>query len=242
LELLLSPEEMGLDSEMTLLVNGRRVFARLSRHSRAKLSISDVATSQSVSSLSKEAFVAAYDAIGVDETQLGIKRLYTGPCTIVKPSGRSPFTTKLSYLLQNPIRDRYIYYKYESCRESDLSLEHTSDSNYIVIVDARSPSSQQQKLLEAIGLKLEPDRLTWKGQSYDGDYYAFISCPNPWFADRQVMVVAYSDDKLESEIVGLMNTFDRNPHFYYDAIVYHRGRIQGLRHEAEKSESLGGVV
>ncbi|WP_027086219.1 hypothetical protein [Cohnella panacarvi] len=242
LELLLSPEEMGLDSEITLLVNGRRASARLSRYSRATLSIGDAAASLSVSNLSKEAFIAAYDAIGVDETQLGIKRLYTGPCTVVKPSGRSPFTTKLSYLLQNPIRDRYIYYKYESCRESELNLEHTSESNYIFIVDARSPSVQQQRLLEAIGLKLEPERLTWKGQSYEGDYYAFIACPNPWFADRRVMVAVYNSDKLDGEIVGLMNSFDRNPLFYYDAIVYHHGRIQGLRHEAEKSESLGGVV
>ena len=248
LELLLSPEEMGLDSEITLLANGRRMFARLARYSRATLSIGDVATSLTVTNLSKEAFIAAYDAIGADETQLGIKRLYTGPCTIVKPSGRSSFTTKLSYLLQNPIRDRYIYYKYESCRESELSLEHTSERNFIVIVDARSPSLQQTRLLEAIGLKLEPERLTWRGQSYDGDYYAFISCPNPWFADRRVMVVAYNGDGLDGEMIGLMNSFDRNPLFYYDAIIYHHGRVHGLRHEAAKSESelesesLGGVV
>lgn len=242
LELLLSPEEMGLDSGVALRVNGREAFARLNGHSRATLSFDDAGARLSVANLSKEAFIAAYDAIDVDETQLGIKRLYTGPCTVVKPSGRSPFTTKLSYLLQNPIRDRYIYYKYESCRESDLSLEQINERNYIFIVDARSPSLQQQRLLQAIGLRLEPERLTWKGQTYDGDYYAFIACPNPWFADRHVMVVAYSNDKLESEIVGLMNSFDRNTLFYNDAIVYHHGQIQGLRNEMEKSESLGGVV
>lgn len=242
LELLLSPEEMGLDSELALSVNGRKVKARLNGYSRATLSIRDTAVELSVSNLSREAFAAAYDAIDVDETQLGIKRLYTGPCTVVKPSGRSSFTTKLSYLLQNPIRDRYIFYKYEACRESDLSWELASQSNYIFIVDARNKSLQHKRLLQAIGLKVDPESLTWKGETYGGDYYAFIACPNPWFADRHVMVVAYNNEKLENEIVGLMNAFDRNPLFYYDALVYHQGAIQALRNELEKSESMGGAV
>lgn len=243
LELLLSPVEMGLDARLDMTVNGRSLFARLNRYSRVTLSIRDDAVEVSVSSLSKEAFRTAYDAIGVDETQLGIKRLYTGKCTIVKPNGRSPFTTKLSYLLQNPIRDRYIFYKYEACRESELPSELAGDSNYVFVVDARSPSSQQRKLMQAVGLRLEPESLTWKGQTYEGDFYAFIACPNPWFADRLVMLVAYNNENLENEIVGLLNSFDRNPLFYYDALVYYQGSIQALRNDVpEKSESLGGAV
>ncbi|TXK77432.1 hypothetical protein [Paenibacillus sp. N3.4] len=185
--------------------------------------------------MNEQEFEREYHAIDVDEEKLGIKQIYLSACTIVKPEGSNPsklsLVSKLAYLLQNPIKDRYIYYKYEAINEQDLDWEQESPSlaNHVFIIDTRSKSEKQEKLLATLDMNMDEERLIYRGQMFVGTYFTFIKCRHPYYNERLLLIVAFNDDQVETEIITWMNAFETNPLFYNDAVVFHDGRYHGFR-------------
>jgi dienelactone hydrolase len=221
---LASTKAMRLESEIEIIINHSKQKIQLSRYSRISITMKDLSFTAAIARLSKAEFDKAYDYFGMDENLMGIKQLYLDKCRVVKPDfkkeGRMALNRKLSFLLQFPIKERYIPYQYESCYENEFDMEHTGLSNLVFMIDARNKSDKQEKLLESTGIKLDARSMTYKGRAFFGDYFTFIKCQNPLYSEHSILIVAYNSDVLEGEIIKLMNAFDTQPLFYNDWFVY----------------------
>lgn len=235
--ILLNTKEMKLNQEVELVINNKRQTIFLSEYSLVLVSVqTDHSFILDITPLSLQNFNQAYDSIGVDDALLGIKQLYIKKCTIVKPDRRkenvSSFGTKLAYLLQNPMKDRYIFYKYEAIFEKDLELSNGASGNLVYIIDLRSKSQSQEKLLNSLELKMDASGMRYQNEQINGDFFTFIKCDNPLYKDQYILIVAFNSDSLENEIIQLMNSFDSNPIFFYDALLFHKGKYQSFRNQA----------
>ncbi|MFC5468070.1 hypothetical protein ACFPPD_05010 [Cohnella suwonensis] len=239
-ELLLARKEMGLDAEVVLSVNGFSHRISPAAYSRVAVELSGGVPAASMETLTPDEFEAAYSASGIEESQMGIRKVYLAPCTVVKPADGGPFAAKLAYLLQNPMKDRYIPYRYESCREETFEPE-TAEVSRIWVIDARRQSGKQRKLLYGLGLSANASGIAWRGKKYEGDAFAAVLGTDPWRPDRLALALVYNSEACEGEMLRLLNAFETDPLFAHDAIFYCTGggydTIRGGEHGAI---SLGG--
>jgi|GEM_PF-1930964 len=242
--LLLPRGELQLAPRIRLSVNGTARTVELDAYTRLDVALQPDGWTLRREPLTAAQFAAAYDAIGIDEERMGIRQVYLSACTVVKPPGawedKRSFVNKLAYLLQNPIKDRYIYYKYNSCCEAEWDWLKQSDGHVILAVDARSPGDRQQAALRELGLALDARQLTLEERVFEGPYYAFIKCRHPLQPDRLVLVVAYNNECVEHELLLLMNAFETSPLFYNDALVYDGTgyhEFRSTKHFLSKDES-----
>ncbi|NEW09341.1 hypothetical protein GK047_25685 [Paenibacillus sp. SYP-B3998] len=233
--LLLSREKMILAPTIEIAVNSAVHRVDLTPYCKLWVSWQPDKYMVEVIPMTEQEFEGKYHTIGVDEEQMGIKQIYLSACTIVKPEGGIPskrsLVSKLVYLLQNPIKDRYIYYKYEAINEQALDWEKESSShtNHVIIIDVRSKSKKQEKLLDTLGIYMDEEKLIYREQMFVGTYFTFIKRRHPYYSERLLLIVAFNDDQVETEIITWMNAFETNPLFYNDAVVFHDGNYQGFR-------------
>ncbi|WP_058304259.1 hypothetical protein [Gorillibacterium timonense] len=227
LRVVLSRKDLGLDEDVVLFVNGSVCSIHLGGYTSIELDTSSAeARIVSTELMTPEAFEKWYQDILIDENQMGMKRIYLGKCAVVRPAVRSSLFSKLAYLLQNPIKDRYIFYRYDTCREAELSLEEPGERHLIVLVDARDKTPLQQRLLNDVGLTAEASGICWGEEAVEGEYFAMVCTANPYRPDRMVLFAVTNTDAVEEEWIALLNSFDTNPVFYYNALIYHRGRLR----------------
>ncbi|MEO3944726.1 hypothetical protein [Gorillibacterium sp. CAU 1737] len=225
LRLVLPKKELGLEEKVTLFVNGSPCQVALGDYTCIELDTSEL-EARVISSVgwSAEAFHEWLNAVIVDEQQLGMKKVYLSACTVVRPVVRSAMFTKLHYLLQNPIKDRYIYYRYDSCREQEMQLAGPEERNWVLLVDARTPSEGQAKLLADVGVTADEDGISWQEERVSGDYFGMLTVSNPYSPYAgQLLLAITNTDELEEEWIGLLNRFDTHPLFYQDGFIYYRG-------------------
>ncbi|MCD1258653.1 hypothetical protein B5M42_007375 [Paenibacillus athensensis] len=243
--LLLPRGELQLAPRIRLGVNGVVCAVELDAYTQLDITLQpDGRWTLKRGLLTAAQFEAAYRAIGVDEERMGIQQVYVSACTVVKPPGawedKRSFVNKLAYLLQNPIKDRYIYYKYNSCCATEWDWLKQGDGHLIMPVDARSPGESQLAVLRELGLSLNAGQLTLEGRVFEGPYFAFIKCRHPLQPDRLVLVVAYNNECVEHELLLLMNAFETSPLFYNDAFVYDGAgyhEFRSTKHFLSKDES-----
>ncbi|GGI46483.1 hypothetical protein GCM10008018_17320 [Paenibacillus marchantiophytorum] len=233
--LLLNREKMILADRIEIAVNGAVQRVALAPYCKLWVSWQPNNYRVEVIPMTEQEFEGKYHAIGVDEERMGIKQIYLNACTIIKPEGSNPskrsMVSKLAYLLQNPIKDRYIYYKYETGNEQDWDWEQErqTHTNHVFIIDARSKSKKQEKLLNKLDINMDEERLIYREQMFAGTYFTFIKCRHPYYSERLLLIVAFNDDQVETEIITWMNAFETNSLFYNDAVVFHDGRYHGFR-------------
>ncbi len=241
--LLLNAEAMKLNDEIEIAVNGLTRSVSLGKCARVWVALSDQRMDIGLKPLSKARFGKEYDRVDVAEDAMGIKQVYLHRCVFVRSdSGKEEdraFRKKLSYLLQNPIKDRYIFYRYESRSESELEHEPECDMNTVHMVDVRHVSDMQRRLLEQAGLRLEVSGMAFAEKQFSGHYFAFIKCEDPRRPGRFRLIVAYNGDELQSEIIQFMNTFDTNPLFWHDAVICHNRNYYSFRYR-EAHHFIGG--
>ncbi|UJF31349.1 hypothetical protein [Paenibacillus hexagrammi] len=233
--LFLSREHMALQSQVNIKVNGTDLAIHLPDYAKVRILEENGTYRTLIRSMSASDFEREYNEISVDYRVLGIKQAYLHACKVVKPEGphitRRCLASKLAYLLQNPIKDRYIYYRYESCtvEEFERVQVDSSQSAYVLILDAAHLNDWQRQLLSRLNIQLDEQQLIYRKQTYQGTCFAFILCQHPESPDTPLLLVLYNDPQVESEMIGFMNSFDTNPIFYNDAVVYHEGQYHGFR-------------
>ncbi|MEW9700454.1 hypothetical protein [Paenibacillus sp. SI8] len=235
LSLLLSRVHMSLSSSIEVSVNG--VIRRVGIADACKLVITleNNMLRVDVLRLASGEFEQQYHAIGIDIRRMGMKQIYLSACTIIKPDsllhGRRSLANKLAYLLQNPMKDRYIYYKYESCTEEEFDWDQadSGDTNFVLLVDVEKINEKQQELLNKLQIHASKDKLVYNDQIFNGVYFTFILCRHPMHAERLLLIVAYNNNEVECEMITWMNSLDTNPLFYNDAVVFHEGKYHGFR-------------
>lgn len=239
--LVLSRPDLQLPQQVTIAVNGRPHTVRLGDYTRIVFDLRKPDEQPVTETITEQAFHEWYDEVVVDERQMGIKRLYLRRSVVVRPTVRNDLSAKLAYLLQNPVRDRYIFYRYETCRESELVWGGEEKRNLVLISDLRAASGRERQLMDAIGFEGDADGVRWKGQYFAGPSFGLLTAENPFAPDRMVMLAFYNSDALNEEFVGLLNTFDSNPLFYQQALIYHQGSVVTFARETELTEITGGV-
>jgi dienelactone hydrolase len=238
--LLLSREDMDLAGLIRIVVNGWAAAVAVDSYTRVSVRVSGESFYVTAEPLSEFQFRQCYDRIRADESLLGIKRVYLNPCKVIRPAVRSGFTRKLAYLLQNPIRSRYLFYKYDSAAEEEYRPEEPGFGNSIWIIDSRSMSAAQQRLAEATGLTLGPDRFGWQGEVWEGDYFALVSLPDPYHPEGLLLMALYNSESVEAEMIRLMNEFDTNRLFFRVAVLFHQGRYRTLAGREPAALAPGG--
>lgn len=241
LMLVLSRPDMQLPPQVTIAVNGQPYTVQLDDYTRIVFDLCLPDEQPVTEALTEQAFHEWYDEIVIDERQMGIKRLYLRRSVVVRPTVRNDLSAKLAYLLQNPVRDRYIFYRYETCRESELVWGGEEKRNLVLISDLRAASGRERQLMDAIGFTGDADGVRWKGEAFAGPSFGLLTAENPFAPDRMVMLAFYNSDALNEEFVALLNTFDTNPLFYQQALIYHQGRVVTFAEEAALTEITGGV-
>ena len=231
--LLLDCDAMGLEHEIEIDVNGRKLIMQLTKFSKVTVSIKPDDYTVQITALSVESFMLEYDEIRIPEELMGLKAIYLHKCRIVRPEyfKLSPraFTRKLFYVLQSPLKERVRNYKYELFWESELNPQVFSGGNLIYVVDTRQDAPFQGEIMERFGLRAEAACLYYGGQVYDAEYFGLLKYPNPWNPDFQMLIVIYNHDSVEDELLRFLNSMDTNGLFYSDAVIYHRGEYHSFR-------------
>jgi hypothetical protein len=244
--ILINREAMGLEPEVELDINGIPGRLRLTDFGRIDAGLDEKEPRVEFSSLSPENFEREYDRIGIDEDLLGIKRLYTRRCLLVKPDlSQAPDQTglkRLLKLLQLPMKERTRNYKYDSRLESEINPGDLRQSNFIIVVDARNISPMQHQVLDLAGLEPKPEGIDYQNHQYSGPYFALIKCPNPYHPNRYALLVIYNDGPMVEELINFWNSFDNNNFFFSEAVVYHQGLYISFRDDnGRRFLQSGGV-
>ncbi len=231
--LLLAEQEMELDQKITLVLNGVPYPLRLSDPYIAVSctceGVDDSAKEHwdiTLQGLQQAAFTDALNRIGDDDEQLGIKKVYVNNPIIVKPNRkndpRRSFHMRLSFLLQNPIRDRYIAYKLDACTAQQWADRHVRSRAFIHLLDVSHLHEDHKQLLKQLDISVSADALTYGNETYRGEYAAVIY---KQLDSTDHLLVAYQGDSAGEALLALWNTFDDNPMFYEQAIVWHDGKL-----------------
>lgn len=229
---------MGLDSEVELDINGTRGWLRIDDFGRIDAGLDGNIPQIEYHSLSPENFGQIYSGIGIAEDLLGIKRIYTGKCLLVKPipskASHSVVMKRLLKLLQLPIKERTRNYKYDSCLESEINQAGLGQSNFIMVVDARNISDIQHRVLDSVGLDPKPEGIDYENRQYSGVYFAVIKCQNPYNLNRYALLVIFNHDLMVEELIKFWSSFDYNNLFFSDAILYHREVYFSFRNDGPR--------
>ncbi|WP_315911000.1 hypothetical protein [Xylanibacillus composti] len=230
--LLLAQEEMELDCDLTLLLNGREHTVKLTdAYSALSIACTDTGNLSEQhwelwqQPLTRTDFKNMTDRIVVEDDLLGIKKAYVRNCTVVKPDRmedpRRRFHMKLAYLLQNPFRDRYIAYNLESCSPQEWADSERDSPAYVHLLDMRNLHDGHKQLLHRLGIHATSDEMICYNRTYKGEYAAVLWVEND---PSDQLLVAYNSDSAGEALLDLWNTFDENPLFYQTSILWHDGR------------------
>jgi pimeloyl-ACP methyl ester carboxylesterase len=226
-------EALGLEPEVELYINGIQSRLWIADFGRLDVELNGNESRLEYHGLSPESFGQEYGRIGINEDLLGIKRIYTGKCLLIKPDpspeAAQTLLKRLLKLLQLPMKERTRNYKYDSCLESKVIPDDLRENNFIIVVDARNISPMQHQILNSVGLEPKPEGMDYLNHQYSGAYFALIKCPNPNNPGRYALLVIYNTDLMVEELINFWNTFDYNNCFFGDAIVYHQGLYISFR-------------
>lgn len=230
--LLLAQAEMDLSNDVTILLNDQPHLVVLSE---AYAAFTFTCENEQIvcernweiakQGLSRDVFMQRIDQILDEDERLGIKKVYVRNCAIVKPDRsqdlRRSFHMKLSFLLQNPIRDRYIAYELQSCTVQEWADSTLDLDAFVHVLDMCNLHDAHQTLLEQLGVQASSDAFSYDKRTYAGNYAAILLIS----ADKtDHLLVAYNSDAAGEALLELWNTFDDNPFFYETVIVWHEGQ------------------
>lgn len=230
---LLYPEDMQISNHLSISING--IVHKISIEGPSKMYVGKCTGSPEIRlvPMLEEDFYREYNRIGIEESQLGIKQVHFKKCKIIKPDHyreeRKSFARKLLIMLQQPLRERQRNYIYELVNESEISEETLSSSNFVYVVDPQQIDNRMQQVLDAAGVRVDKTFLEYRGQSFTGEYFALIKSINPFNHDKTALLLILNGDSLEEELLKLMSSFDSNPVFYHEAVVYSEGWYHPFR-------------
>lgn len=231
--LLLCKDRMGLNDDIELRVNNLTQSLKLSSYSNVSATFYNNVLTAEVTPITKESFTREYEHIGVDENLMGIKRVYLRKCIIIKPDyykiNKRAFARRLFYILQNPLKERVRAYKYDAFFESEVTEKDLGGSNFIYVIDSRIKSNAQQHLLNITGIKADAEGIGYNGTRYSGEYFAAMKLENPFSRTGSAVVIAFNTDNTENLLLDFLSSFDTNPMFYSNAVIYNKAVYYSFR-------------
>ncbi|GIQ69129.1 hypothetical protein DUZ99_10320 [Xylanibacillus composti] len=232
--LLSGRRESGCEDRFRLTVNASRHEATLgSDYASLALTLNKEGrlVQLRTEAISQSDFETRLTAIAEDTDKLGLRKLYVSNPLIVKPSPagdpRRSFHLQLSYLLQHPIGDRYIHYHYRACYEHQLDPSQLESETLLYLIDLRRMSDAQEEVLRKLGLAANAAAMELDGHHYAGDY-AMMAIRRD--CQRLIEIVAYNSDASGEALLELWKTFDANPVFLEETVIWHEGKWNAPAH------------
>lgn len=232
--LLLDKRAMGLNDRIELWINGFSHWVQISEYAEISINAQNPLMSIQTAVLSAQSFAEAYHSIGNDPGLLGIKEVYFTKCVIIKADyfqeKATAFIKDLFHLLQRPLKERIRNYKYNLVLENEITDANLAESNFVTVIDSRNISPFQQKVLDCmVNCKTDSSGINYHGKEFQGEYFALIKYINPSNHERYGLSIIYNTENLGEEIMSFVNSYDTNPLFYSDAVIYHEGRYHSFR-------------
>ncbi len=232
LTLLLAREEMGLGDSINISVNGHSSKVYPGAYSENSVTIRSGGAFIEARELTREYFDEAYDCFQINQRLLGIKRVYYSKCTVIKPCSqeRKSLSRRIFLLLKDPIREKVRNYKYGILTENELRLESLAGTGLVYIIAPDTGKEMREELIKGSGVSLWGCCMEYHGKKYCGDYFALIRYDSPFDPEKSVLLAICSSGVAMASMTELINSFDSNPVFYNDAIIYSKGVYEYFRH------------
>lgn len=226
--LLVGQREIGCEDRIHLSVNGYEQDIELAAE-YASMTLMLTAVGQpahiQAEAMDKPQVYARLTAIAEDTDKLGFRKVYASDPLIVRPSPtddpRRAFHRRLSYLLQHPIRDRYIHYDYRtSYDDPKLPARHEAGA-FLHVIDLRRISDTQQDVLRKLSLTIDDVQMKLDEQSYSGDF-ALITIRR--WNQQDIGIVAYNSDLAGEALLTLWHSFESNTLLCENTVIWHAGQ------------------
>ncbi len=231
--ILIDKEKMELGSDIEICVNGICHKLKVEDYAKVFVSIDNGRSQCETVRLSINEFGEEYFKVSSNEGLMGIKGLYFNKCILVKPDcfkgSDKDLPKRLISVLRSPLKERNRNYRYDSVFESEIRECALGQSNFIYVVDCGKKNAGMLKVWENLGLEFDSGSIKYKGNSYNGDYFAFIKCDNPYNSSKLAAFVIYNSESAGEELVNFLNTFDTNSLFYSEAVIFSGGCYHSLR-------------
>lgn len=229
--LLLGEAEMNLLRRIDIQVNGDVYNIETGAYSRIKFIKEDKGHSVTVTPMEREEFQKQYDSLSVNEELLGLKEIYLKKCVILRSNSDNGenYLDPLWEILQSPLKEKLRSYKYEMRDEGTIDEAMLSQSNFVIYISPAEKSGLKEKMLKVSGLTLEQNRISYGKYQLSGDYFALIKVNNPFNEAKRAMIVTCNSTGAGEEMLKFLNSFDSNPLFYSDAVIYNNGEFHSIR-------------
>ncbi|MCX7923163.1 MAG: amino acid adenylation domain-containing protein [Clostridia bacterium] len=239
---LVDTEAMDLDEDIEICVNGLSRKIALHSYSKVWVTIEESSLDVSTAAMSQDNFHTEYDYIGFDEKLLGIKQLYLKKCVIVKPdnykAASESIANEIVYRLCNPLKASARAYKYAEVFEGETNSAKLAQSNFVYLIDVRDISSIQEEVMALAGITAKVGGLEYTNIEFMGEYFALIKRPNPFSGEKFALFVVYNSNAVQHELLNLLNSFDTNPLFYSEAVVFNEGSYRCFREQDNRGADL----
>ncbi len=224
---------MRIERRLEVKINGVSRQLKLKGYSRIFAFIKDEGIDLKVVDLSLEEFNNEYNFVNIDQSLMGIKQVYFKRCNIIKQDAcdksKKLFDKRLVHSLCQPLKERTRNYKYDLIKENEATGEKLSEANFVFVANIKNMYPVAKEAANSLDIKFESDGITFRGEEYSGDYFAFVRRKNPYNSDRQMLAIVYNSDSVEGELINFLSMFDSNPIFYSDTIIYCNGRYLSFR-------------
>ncbi|OPZ87129.1 MAG: hypothetical protein BWY74_03470 [Firmicutes bacterium ADurb.Bin419] len=231
--ILIDREAMGLSRDIRLHVDGLDLKLCIDKFSKHIIVREDGKLKCEAITLSEDNFAKEYDYIGVDENLMGLKQIYFKKCTIVRPDmfkdSKNALAKKLPAILQSPLKEKNLNYRYNTVYESEADKNLLSQGNFIYVVDLNKAYTEFDALWRDIGLEFDKHQIKYRKNEFTGDYFAMVKCKNPYNNSKHALFVVYNSDGAGEELVNFLNTFDTNSLFYSEAVIYNNENYHSYR-------------
>lgn len=235
LSLLLDKAGMNLLNEITIKVNEHQLPITLMDYTKVTLCFTNEKISVNLQKLTKEQYLALFDAIAIDQNLMGIKQLYYRRCRILYSSvfrdKKDSCVKRLIRILCAPLVERNRNYRYEKNVSDEIDQAKLAEGNLIYLASIEDTSELQQKLMEAACCNVTNDKLEYHGSTFYGDTFAIIKCKNPYNPDKNALLVIYNSESIKQELLNIWGTFDQNALFYSEAIIFNKNQYYSFRND-----------
>jgi hypothetical protein len=231
--LLLGQKEMNLNKNIEILLNNISYKLEITDYVNISFHIQASRIDLTLEQSDYMEFQRLYDSITVKEELLGLKQVYLKKCIVLKPDNlidnEEECKKTLFNILQYPLKGRARNYDYELVNESIIDEKRLSESNFVMYIDPFNKSNLNEKVLNYSQIELDQTKIIYDNKRFEGNYFAVIKVKSPYDADKLGLLVISNSKIAEEEMISFLKTYDINPLFFSDAVIYNNGEYHSFR-------------
>jgi hypothetical protein len=230
--LLLGQKEMNLNKNIEILLNSISYKLEIENYLNISFDVQTSGVDLKLQLPDYLEFQRLYNSISIKEELLGLKQVYLEKSIILKPDNfidDEDYGILLFDILKKPLKGRIRNYKYEMLNEGIIDEKKLSESNFVMYINPLNISSLKEKILKFTGIELDQAKIIYDNKRFEGNFFAIIKKKNPFNADKLALLAICNSKGAGEEMIRFLKTFDDNPLFFSDAVIYSNGEYHSIR-------------